>query len=157
MNEGIRQSKMFKGLAPEILSFLESESTCSYFDKDSFVALEGSEAHSLYIIKNGTARLQTSNQEGTESRIVAHLHPGDALGISFMVAPYVFGHDAYSTDKLELYVVSGYKIRLFCEANPALGYSLVMRFLKNMVHRNADFRSTIDHQDSKVKTELVKL
>lgn len=154
--ERIGQSKMFKGLAPEILTFLESESTCSYFDKDSFVALEGSEAHSLYVIKNGTARLQTTNQDGMDSRIVAHLHPGDALGISFLVAPYVFAHDAYSTSKLELYVISGYKIRLFCEANTGLGYDLVMRFVKNMVHRNADFRSDLDYKNYNVQNELAK-
>jgi len=157
MHEGIGHSKLFKGLAPEILTFLESESTCSYFDKDSFVALEGSEAHSLYVIKNGMARLQTSSQDGTPSRIVAHLHPGDALGISFMVAPYVFGHDAFSTDKLELYAISGYKVRMFCEANPALGYSFLMRLVKNMVYRNADFRSDLEHQNSIVKAELAKL
>ncbi len=148
---------MFKGLAPEILTFLESESTCRIFEKDSFVALEGSEAHSFYIVKGGTARLQTSNHEGSEARVVAHLHPGDALGFSFMVAPYVFGHDAFCTEKLELYVISGYKIRSFCEANPTLGYSLVMRFIKNMVHRNVDFSSYLNQKDSMIRTELVKL
>jgi len=157
MHEGIGNTKLLKGLAPEILNFLESEASCSFFDKDSFVALEGSLAHSLYVIKSGAARLQTSVQNGAEARIVSYLHPGDALGFSFLVAPYVFGHDAFCTENLEVYVVSGHKIRLFCEANPSLGYSLVMRFLKNMIHRNADFRSYLDHQDSIIKTELIKL
>jgi CRP-like cAMP-binding protein len=60
---------------------------------------------------------------------------GDVLGLSWLAPPYQFKYGAVATQPLQAFEFDATAVRAACDADPALGYALLDRFLALAAHR----------------------
>jgi CRP/FNR family transcriptional regulator, cyclic AMP receptor protein len=95
---------------------------------------EGAPARSFWLIDAGQVALDTL-VPGTGRVTIERLGRGDALGLSWLVAPYQFKYGAVATQPLQAFEFDATAVRAACDADPALGYALLHRFLAVAAHR----------------------
>jgi CRP/FNR family transcriptional regulator, cyclic AMP receptor protein len=95
---------------------------------------EGAPAHSFWLIDAGQVAVDTL-VPGTGRVIIEKLGRGDVLGLSWLVPPYQFKYGAEATQPLQAFEFDATEVRAACDADTALGYALLDRFLAVAAHR----------------------
>lgn len=95
---------------------------------------EGTPAHSFWLIDAGQVALDTL-VPGDGRVTIAKLGRGDVLGLSWLAPPYQFKYGAVATQPFQAYEFDAIAVRTACDADPALGYALLDRFLAVAAHR----------------------
>jgi CRP-like cAMP-binding protein len=95
---------------------------------------EGAPAHSFWLIDAGQVALDTL-VPGTGRVTIEKLGRGDVLGLSWLAPPYQFKYGAVATQPLQAFEFDATVVRTACDADPALGYALLDRFLTIAAHR----------------------
>jgi CRP/FNR family cyclic AMP-dependent transcriptional regulator len=130
----LRELSFLSGLDP-----LQLETLCDCAMKATFAAgevvfREGDPANRFYVILNGTVALEAQQDNGDPIRIQT-LGAGDVLGWSWMFPPYRWHFDARALDPVNTFFFYATRLREHCEADPELGYTLVMRIARVMMDR----------------------
>jgi CRP-like cAMP-binding protein len=95
---------------------------------------EGTPAHSFWLIDAGQVAIDTL-VPGTGRVTIEKLGRGDVLGLSWLAPPYQFKYGAVATQPLQVFEFDARAVRAACDADPALGYALLDRFLTVAAHR----------------------
>jgi CRP-like cAMP-binding protein len=84
---------------------------------------EGDAADAMYLIVRGKAAVRVSDPDGRQV-IIDEVGPGDVLGWSAAMEPYVYTASASAAEPLEAIVVNGEALRDLCAENKQLGYQI---------------------------------
>ena len=104
------------------------------FPANKVIFREGRAATAFFLLLRGDVALETQ-MPGSEKAIVQILHPGDALGWSWIVPPYVWHFDGRTLEKVEAIRFNAPKLRALCEDKPRLGRALYRRIAEIMLIR----------------------
>ena len=88
----------------------------------------------FWLIRSGSVALDL-HVPGAGQLIVETLGMGDALGWSWLVAPYISTLGAVTVQPTEAFHFDGPAVRALCDADPQLGYELTRRFLAVAANR----------------------
>jgi CRP-like cAMP-binding protein len=103
---------------------------------------EGAPAHSFWLIDAGQVAIDTL-VPGAGRVIIEKLGRGDVLGLSWLQPPYQFTFGAITTQPLQAFEFDADAVRAACDADPALGYVVLDRFLAVAAHRLQVTRSRL--------------
>ncbi len=84
---------------------------------------EGKSADELYLFLEGKASVKVRDPDGHQV-LIDEIGPGEVLGWSAAVEPYVYTASAWTSEQCELIVVNGQRLRQLCESNKRLGYQV---------------------------------
>jgi CRP-like cAMP-binding protein len=84
---------------------------------------EGEPADELYLFLGGKAAVKVCDPDGRQV-LIDEIGPGEVLGWSAAVEPYLYTASAWTSEPCELIVVNGQRLRQLCETNKRLGYQV---------------------------------
>ena len=124
----------FEGMAPERLELIAGCAVNRVFENGEQLLREGEPADAFYVIRDGHVALETYvPQRGAVT--IETLHDGDLVGWSWLVSPHRTVFDARAAGTVHTVAFDGRCLRGKCEADPALGYDLLKRFVAVIVDR----------------------
>ena len=123
-----------KGLSPSHLQTLCDCAMKATFATGEVVFREEDTANRFYVILSGTVALEAQQVGGDPIRIQT-LGAGEVLGWSWMFPPYRWHFDARALEPVNAIFFYATRLREHCEADPELGYALVMCIAQVMVER----------------------
>lgn len=125
--EVLRKFKIFEELNDRELELIADAAKTEELGKGARLTEAGFAATTLYLIVEGRVDLNVRDAKG-QSVTVDHLGPGQILGWSTLVGPYIYTATGVTAEKTELIVFNGSKLRQIFEINNHIGY----RVLKGM-------------------------
>ena len=134
IDELLAEAPAFEGMAPAQLELIAGCAHNEVFEKGAFLLREGDTANVFYVLRSGRVKLEAhAAQRGALS--IETIEKGDLLGWSWLVPPYKKQYDARVVKLVRGLLFDGKRIRALCEADPKLGYALLMKFSKIMSDR----------------------
>jgi CRP-like cAMP-binding protein len=130
----ITNSPIFAGLEHSQLDLIAGCARNAHVPGDTLLLREGEPADVFYLIRRGRVALEV-NAPARGTLLIETLHPGDAVGWSWLFAPYRWQLDGRTTESSELIAFDGACLRGKCEQDHELGYELMKRFAANLVDR----------------------
>jgi CRP/FNR family transcriptional regulator, cyclic AMP receptor protein len=130
----IAQAEIFEGLEPAQLELLAACAVNAHIAAGAMVLRLGEAADHFYLIRRGTVSLEVPAPAGGALRIET-LEAGDAVGWSWLFAPYRWQLDARAIEACDLVSFDGACLRGKCEADHELGYELMRRFAAQLIER----------------------
>jgi CRP-like cAMP-binding protein len=109
------------------------------FEPGAYIIREGQSADEFHLLRDGHVALEIyAPRRG--SHVLQTLGPDDILGASWIVPPYRWTSDARAIDRVRAFAFDAKCLRGKCDADPALGYALMQRFVPILVRRMAAAR-----------------
>ncbi len=93
------------------------------FEAGELLTTEGAAADGLYLLLNGKAAVKVRDPDGRQV-LIDEVGPGDILGWSAAMEPYIYTASSWATERCEAIVVNGDGLRDLCAANKHLGYQV---------------------------------
>lgn len=104
------------------------------FERGAYILREGQPATEFHLIRHGRVAVEIySPRRG--SHVLQTLGPDEVLGVSWIVPPYRWTSDARATEQVRSFAFDAVCLRGKCDADPALGYRLMQRFVPMLVAR----------------------
>lgn len=103
------------------------------YDAGQYVLREGGRADKFFLIRAGAVALEIASPSG--AIMVETLSDGDLLGWSWLSDPPVWTFDARATQLTRVISFDANCLRRKMDADPALGYEVLRRFLPIMAQR----------------------
>jgi CRP-like cAMP-binding protein len=104
------------------------------YSPGTYIFRESSLADAFFLIRQGRVALEVYAPT-LGNRVVQTLGPQEILGESWLVPPYVHDFDARATETVRAFAFDAGCLRDKCEADPAIGYTLMKRFVPILVQR----------------------
>ena len=130
----LRQSAHFSRLSPEALQKLASIADQQAVAAGETIFAESDPAEYLYLISRGEVNLTCELGNG-EHRVVDTLVDGELVGWAAFVEPYRCRSLATAVKDTTLVRFDAAKLRLFCEADHALGRDLLTQIAQMLSSR----------------------
>jgi CRP/FNR family cyclic AMP-dependent transcriptional regulator len=124
----------FRDLDPALLAPLAHCATTLSVAAGASIFREHEEAATFYLITAGRVGLEIFVPGRGPTPIVT-LHPGEALGWSWLFPPYRWQFDAVALDPVTLIVFDAARLRTHCMADHELGYEILLRVARVMAQR----------------------
>jgi CRP/FNR family cyclic AMP-dependent transcriptional regulator len=131
-----------KGMASHHLELLALCSTPTDFEPAQTIFLEGEPANGFYLIETGTVVLEGKTADG-KSVIIDTVTAGQALGWSWLFAPYLWHFDARATEWCNAICLSGILLRQHRDDDLTLSNELFKRVSEVVVRRLQATRSKL--------------
>lgn len=128
----LRGQKLFAGLGESRLALLAGCARNHRFKPGDYLFREGDAASEFFLIRNGHVALEMLPPGGTPF-IFATLGPGEIVGASWLSPPYRWSSDARAVETTHALGLDAACLRGKCDADPALGYEMMQRFLPVLV------------------------
>jgi CRP/FNR family cyclic AMP-dependent transcriptional regulator len=122
------------GLDPAARHRLAGAGHRIHFLPGSPIFAEGGRADRFWLIQEGHVRLEM-HLPGSGPATIETLASGDVLGWSWLFPPYRWQFGAIAVDPTLAVELDGPAVRQICDHDPALGYELMQRFMRLVVHR----------------------
>jgi CRP-like cAMP-binding protein len=117
--------------------YVETVAGCArnvVYSPGTYIFREGSLANAFFLIRQGRVALELYAPT-LGNRVVQTLGPQEILGEAWLVPPYVHDFDARATETVRAFAFDAGCLRDKCEADPAIGYTLMKRFVPILVQR----------------------
>lgn len=122
------------GLAPEQHQLLVGCARNHSFRPGNYILREGDPADEFFLVRDGRVALEIA-APGRAPVVIATLGPGEIVGASWLVEPYRWMFDARAIEPVRAIGLDAACLRGKCDADPALGYEMMKRFLPIVVNR----------------------
>ena len=132
LDQVIARAPVFAGLQAAQLSLIAGCARNLHVDARTLLLREGDPAERFFLIRHGTVALEV-NSPGRGPLAVETRHAGDAVGWSWLFAPYRWQLDGRTVGPCELITFDGACLRGKCETDHELGYQLMSRFAADLV------------------------
>jgi CRP-like cAMP-binding protein len=128
------EHRLFAGLGQP---FLELAAGCArnvVFKADDYLFHADDAADWIYLIRHGRVALEvaTPNRGAVRFETVGE---GEVVGLTWLLPPYRWGYDAHAVELTRAIALDARCLRDKCEADHALGYAILKRFLPVLVQR----------------------
>jgi CRP/FNR family transcriptional regulator, cyclic AMP receptor protein len=120
-------------MTPAHLRLLAENATEAHFAAGDLIFREGANADRFYLIQRGEVDLQTHSSGKPVT--IQTIHGGDVLGWSWLFPPYRWHFDARAQRDTDAIFIYAPRLRERIESDPVLGYEVMKRVAKVVVHR----------------------
>lgn len=117
----------FAGLTPAQLEWIAGCGENCGFEAGEYLAREGDEANSFYVIRHGHVALELS-APGRGGLAISTLGEGAVVGWSWLFPPHRWSFDARAVEPVRAIAFDGKCLRGKCDTDHELGYMLMQRF-----------------------------
>jgi len=128
------EHRLFAGLGGAFLQLAAGCAKNVRFNPDQYLFHAEDPADWIYLIRHGRVALEII---ATPSCVVRFetLSEGDMVDLTWLLPPYRWGYDARAVELTRAIALDARCLRDKCEADPALGYAILKRFLPVLVQR----------------------
>lgn len=130
----VREHPFFVGLSPAFCDLITGCVKNVRFEAGQHLFREGEPADEMYLLRAGRVALEVSAR-GEGAVLFQTLGEGELVGLSWLVPPYRWGHDARAMEPVRAIAIDAACLRSKCESDPALGYEVMKRFTPVLVER----------------------
>jgi CRP-like cAMP-binding protein len=123
-----------QGVKPQHLKILTAAAMYTEFKSEELIFHEGDIANRFYLIERGKVALETARAEGDRVPVQI-IGDGDALGWSWLFAPYYWHFDARALEATQTIFLYGTRLREECDQDHDFGYELMKRICRVLIHR----------------------
>lgn len=103
-------------------------------DVGTMLCAEGESADTFYLLRRGHVSIEV-HQAGRGPIVIETVGPGDAVGWSWLVAPYRWTFDARATQPVGALAIDGACLRAKSLEDSALGFALLSRVSQELLER----------------------
>ena len=134
MDAVIREHRFFAGLDEDTIQLLAGCARNVVFKPGEYLFHSGEEANEFYLIRQGRVALDVVAP--SRSKITFQtVGEGEIVGVSWLLPPYRWMHDARAVDQVRAIGMDGKCLRGKCDADHDVGYAMMSRFLPVLVSR----------------------
>jgi len=130
----VREHPFFAGLDEAFCRLVSGCAQNVRFDAGQFLCHEGAATDRFYLIRKGRVALQFT-APGRGAMTFQTVGEGEIVGVSWLIPPYHWTHDAKALDLVRAIAMDATCLRDKCEADHDLGYELMKRFVPALVQR----------------------
>jgi CRP/FNR family transcriptional regulator, cyclic AMP receptor protein len=130
----ITDHPFFEGLDAQLTREATQLATERRFDTGEMLVQDGDPAEWFFLIFHGKVALEVASAEKPHLTIQT-IGPGEVLGWSWLVAPYLWRFDARALKPTRVLAISGPKFRAFLAHHPEQGYQFLTRLLPIIAQR----------------------
>jgi CRP/FNR family transcriptional regulator, cyclic AMP receptor protein len=125
--ELLRRYPFFAMLSAEQLKAIAMIAEEKVFPKDTILLKENTTAIKLILLMEGDVDLiYSGGGEGAISNaLVGTISPGEMLGVSSIIEPYVYISSARATTKVKVIEIDAVGVRALMEVDPQLGHTMM--------------------------------
>ena len=123
-----------EGMCEEHLRSLSEAAMHASFAEGECIFREGEPANRFYLIEEGSVFI-TSRIPGHSQIVIQTIGAGDALGWSWLFEPFTWHFDARADEPTRALFFHAAELREQCEEDPKLGYELMKRVSRVVIHR----------------------
>jgi CRP/FNR family transcriptional regulator, cyclic AMP receptor protein len=123
-----------EGMCEEHLRSLSEAAMQASFAEGACIFREGKPANHFYLIQEGSVFIM-SRMPGHSQTVIQTIGAGDALGWSWLFEPYTWHFGARADEPTRALVFYAARLREQCEEDPKLGYELMKRVSRVVIHR----------------------
>jgi CRP-like cAMP-binding protein len=134
LEQSIANHPFFGGMSAERLPEVIRDAREVIFQAGQVIFRENDPADRFFLIKEGEVALE-SHVPGDGPLFVETIGPGDVLGWSWLVAPYVWQFTARAVARTKVIALNGAHLLGVCERDPAFGYDLMKRITRIILSR----------------------
>ena len=134
MTELVREHPFLAGLTDEQIATVAGCARNAVFEAGTYLIREGQSADDFHLRREGQVAVELY-QPRHGSHVLQTLGPNDILGASWIVPPYRWTSDARALGRVHVFAFDAACLRGKCEADPALGYALMKRFVPILMQR----------------------
>lgn len=126
--------RLFAGLPEGFLKLVSGCARNAVFRKGDYLFQEGGPADEIYLIRTGKVGMGLS-ASGRGRMTFLTSGPNEVIGLSWLVPPYHWTYDARALEDTRAIAIDAECLRNKCEADAALGYEVMKRFMPTIVER----------------------
>ena len=130
----VSEHRLFAGLGPQFVALAAGCAKNVRFDTDQYLFHAEDSADWIYLIRQGRVALEMATP-GHGAVQYETLGEGEIVGLTWLLPPYRWGYDARAIEPVRAIALDAQCLRDKCEADNALGYALLKRFLPILVQR----------------------
>jgi CRP-like cAMP-binding protein len=134
MERIVREHRFFAGLDEETIRFIAGCTKNVRFDAGQYLFRAGEPADEFYLIRHGRVALELAIP-GKAVMTFQTAGEGDVVGVSWLVPPYRWLHDARAVDLVRAIGVDAACLRRKCDSDRSVGYEMMQRFVPVLVDR----------------------
>jgi CRP-like cAMP-binding protein len=125
---------LFEGLTPAEFELIAGCGSNVRFREGELLFRDGNEADTFFIVRHGAVALETFVP--TRGAVtIETLEAGEVVGWSWLFPPHRWHFDARALSLVRATGFDGACLRAKCEADPRLGYDLMLRFAQIVIER----------------------
>ncbi len=130
----ISEHALFAGLGDDFLNLVSGCAKNARFAAGEYLIREGQDAVAIFLIREGQVGLEIS-APGHGRMTFQSAGPDEVIGLSWLVPPYLWTYDARAQSDVRAISLDAACLRGKCDADPALGYAVMQRFMPTLVAR----------------------
>ena len=130
----IDEHPFFQGIDPVLRDLLVGCAANERFEAGQFLFHEGQKAEKFFLIRAGTVAIEI-DQPGQPPIVIETITEGEIAGWAWIVEPYRATFDARAVTLVRALSFDAKCLRRKMEADHALGYEVLRRFVPVMAHR----------------------
>jgi CRP/FNR family cyclic AMP-dependent transcriptional regulator len=135
----IDEHPFFQGIDDTLRTLLVGCAANERYEAGQFLFREGQEAAKFYLVRAGTVAVEI-DVPGKQPIVIETIGEGEVVGWSWIVAPFHTTFDARAVGLVRAISFDGKCLRKKMEADPALGYEVLRRFVPIIAHRLSSAR-----------------
>ena len=130
----LRQHRFFADFPPDMVTLVAGCARNDRFNVGEYLAHEGDPADHFFLVRYGRVALE-AGIPGRAPIVFGTLGEGEIVGASWLVPPYRWMSDARAVVLTRAIGIDAACLRAKCDADPALGYEMMKRFLPILAQR----------------------
>ncbi|HVZ13089.1 MAG TPA: cyclic nucleotide-binding domain-containing protein [Bauldia sp.] len=134
MDAIIREHRFFAGLDEPTIRLLAGCARNVVFKSGQYLFHAGEDANEFYLVREGRVALDVVTP-GRSAITFQTVGPGEIVGVSWLLPPYKWMHDAHAVDPVRAIGMDAKCLRGKCDADHDVGYEMMRRFLPVLVSR----------------------
>lgn len=134
LGEIIGRHNLFVGLRQDFLDLVTGCAKNVRFKPGEYLCQEGNPANETFLVRTGKVALEIA-QSGVGRMTYQTAGPDEVIGLSWIVPPYRWTYDARAVEETRAISIDAECLRNKCEADCALGYEVMKRFMPIIVER----------------------
>lgn len=130
----VREHRFFAGLTDADVDLISGCARNVAFAAGDYLCREGQPADRFFLLRHGRVALEIA-APGHGALTFQTLAEGEIVGVSWLVAPYRWQHDARALEPTRAIAMDAKCLRGKCDADHDLGYEMMQRFVPLLVQR----------------------
>jgi CRP-like cAMP-binding protein len=134
MRELLEAHPFMRGMNEETLDLIAGCARNVTFEPGERLCSEGQCADTFYLVRRGRVSIKV-HAPGRGSIVIETVGPGEVVGWSWMVPPYLWTFDAEAAEPVGCVAIDGACVRAKALQDPALGFALLSKVSETLLAR----------------------
>lgn len=134
MDKVLREHRFFADMNEATIKLLAGCARNVVFKPAEYLFHTGDQANEFYLLRHGRVALDVV-APGRDAVTFQTAGEGEIVGVSWLLPPYRWMHDARAVDQVRAIGMDAKCLRGKCDADHDLGYEMMLRFVPLLVSR----------------------